>query len=458
MDFLTEPERKTPVTFKTDVVVVGGGPAGLGAAISAARNEAEVLLIERYGYLGGTATAGLCGNFQGVDRSIYGGIFEEVLNRLLKEKGAREGFMTPFDPEKLKNIAFEMVEEARVKLFLHSLAVDTIKEEDKIKGVIVESKSGRQAILGKIIIDASADADIAVKGGVPFMKGRRKDGRTHALTMIFYLGGVNTERVEKLKEEQPDVWPPIPYTGFFIGGEDLVRDAREKGTLDITHENLHWLSLPQTGNVLVNSIHIIGADPTKVENLTRAEIRARKQATSILDFLRKKIPGFERSYILATPICIGARESRRIIGEYILSEEDVHQGKSFEDAIAMGNFPIDIHGPGETHEFTRIDVLPYDIPYRCLLPKKVDSLLVAGRCISCDFEAQASLRNMPCCFATGQAAGTAAALAVKHGVPVKKLDIKILQKTLLKQGAKILKVVPKSVIEKYKAYEHFFST
>jgi hypothetical protein len=460
LEFVVEPSRKTPVLFKQpyDVVVIGGGPAGLAASIAAARNGAKTILVERYGFLGGTATVGLCGNFDGVDRSVNCGLFLEILDRLLKEGAAIEWWHTSFDSETFKRIAFEMVGEAGVKLLLHAFAVDAIREGDMVKAVVTESKSGRHAILGKVFVDGSADADIAVRAGVPIMRGSAIDGRTQALSLIFIVGGVDIERVREFQKKDPDMWGQ-PGGWTFISdpptkkAREWVMAARRRGELNMTHEGLHGWFLPRPGQILFNCIHIVGVDPMNVEDLTRAEVEARKQAASIAGFLKKNAPGFENAYLLTTASSIGVRESVRIVGEYLLTDPATTSGQGFDDSIAIGNYEQDMHGPGEHHGFLPLHyVLPFDIPYRCLLPKGVDNLLVAGRSISTDFRTQSVTRQMPVCIATGQAAGTAAALAIRFEVTPKRLDINLLQDTLIKQGTKTLKSVPdlEKVVEEYR--------
>jgi hypothetical protein len=439
MNYIFEPKRETSVLLKTDVVVIGGGPAGLAASIAAARNGAKTLLIERYGYLGGMITAGICPMFMGVNRKVISGIFTEFLDRLSAEKATgREGFFTQFDHEVFKAIAQDFMEKAGVKLLLHSWAVDAIVKDSRLKGVIIESKSGRNAVTGKVFVDASGDGDIAAKAGVSFNVGGSPE---QSLTLLFRMGAVNKDVVMKLRSERKEFTPaPHPPSTtsamFFRVPPDLVKAAKRKGELSINHEDISVMNLPLAGIVLVNTGHITGASGTDVEDLTRSEIQSRKEAKAVAEFLRKNIHGFESSFILDTPVGIGVRETRRIVGEYVLTKDDMIEGRRFGDAIAQNMMPIDIHGPGEKHTWIPMKK-PYDIPYRCLLPKRVDNLLVAGRCISTDHQTQGSIRSIPCCFATGQASGTAAALAIKSGSSLKELDIKTLQETLVKQGAKL---------------------
>jgi hypothetical protein len=439
MTYIFESKRKIPVLLDTDVVVVGGGPAGLAASIAAARNGAKTLLIERYGYLGGMITAGICPMFMGVNRKVISGVFTEFLDRLSAEKATgKEGFFTHFDHEVFKAIAQDFVEKAGVKLLLHSWVVDAIVKGSKLEGIIMESKSGRQAVKGKVIVDASGDGDIAAKAGVPFDVGGSPE---QSLTLLFRIGGVNKDGLRILRSERKE-FTPVPHPPsstsamFFRVPPKVVQEARNKGELSINHEDISIMNLPLPDIVLVNAGHITGASGTNVEDLTRSEIQSRKEAKTVAEFLKKNISGFESSFILDTPIGIGVRETRRIVGEYVLTKGDIVKGKRFSDAIAQNMMPIDIHGPGEKHTWIPMKK-PYDIPYRCLLPKSVDNLIVAGRCISTDHQTQGSIRSIPCCFATGQASGIAAALAIKSGSSLKELDIKTLQETLVKQGAKL---------------------
>jgi hypothetical protein len=473
-EVVIEPEKKVPTLFKDpfDVVVIGGGSAGIAASVAAARNGASTLLVEQYGALGGTATLGLCDNFDGVDRSVNSGIFLEFFDRLLAENATVQRWEAMYDREVFKKNAFEMIGEAGVKLLLYTHAVDVVMKQGTIDAVIVESKSGRKAIKGRVFVDASADADISARTGVPLMKGGI-DGRSQALTLLFVVGGFDMDEVKRFQEREcGGEWlGPCPCLGgrvsrcsctcgsTFIVPTELVKAARDSGELYMAHESLLGYFSLRCDQIHFGCIHIIGADPLDTEDLTRAEVEARKQAISITNFLRNHIPGFENAYIMTTASMMGVRESARIIGDYVLTDKSTTNGGSFDDSIAIGNFWQDLHGPGEFHRFLPAHyVVPFDIPYRCLLPRGVDNLLVAGRCISTDFRTQSITRQIPVCFATGEAAGTAAALAASEGVKPREVNIEQLQAVLVKNGGKILKTVLnlKDVIGRYKRQNRIF--
>lgn len=436
MSFVIEKEKRLPIILHVDVAVVGGGPAGIAAALLSARNGAKTVLIERYGYLGGMITAGLCPTFMGVDRRVIGGTFTEILDTL-HSKGAisDESFFTQFDPEVFKFFVQDLMERNSVELLLHTWVSDVIVEDGVVEGVIVESKSGRKAVRARVVVDASGDADVAAKAGVPFSSGGAPE---QTLTLLFRIGGVDKNTLVSSGNNilETAIHPPSPPNpNIYKIPKDIVSEARARGELFLSHEDITLIFLPLPGVVLINAGHV-SANGTSVEDLTKAELQSRKQAWSIFNFLKKNVPGFESAFMLDTAAMIGVRESRRIVGEYLLTKEDIMAGRKFEDAIAQNIMPIDIHGPGEEHTWIPLKK-PYDIPYRCLLPKKVENLLVAGRCISTDHFAQASVRSMPCCFATGDAAGVAAALSVKNGLSPRKIDLNLLRETLLKHGAKI---------------------
>jgi hypothetical protein len=441
---ITEAEREIPVAMNVDVVVAGGGPAGLVAAIAAARNGAKTLLIERYGFLGGMATTGLVGPIQGFisgRKWVIDGIPRELLDKMEKLGGITindktvsvgtsenkpiDPSMDPyktdvgFDPEILKSVADDMMNEAGASMLLYSLVVDPIVEGNRVKGVIVENVSGRHAILAKIVVDATGDGVVATKAGIPFEKGREKDGLLQPMTLMFRMGNIHA---------------PID--------RDVIRkvaiDAAEKGELPLFGGP--WIGLGSTvrdGSVSVNMTRLWG-DATNVFDLTNASVAARKHIVKFVDFLKRNIPECASCSLLDTAVQIGVRETRRILGEYILTKEDILQIREFHDVIARGCHPIDIHSPSQTADQYEEWLKPgdsYSIPYRCLIPQKIENLILAGRCISTTHEAHASTRVMGTCMAIGQAAGTAAALAIKENTSPRRLDISMIQETLVKQKA-----------------------
>lgn len=472
--FVEEPARQTPVRARADVLVVGSGAAGLIAALAAARNGARTILVERYGYLGGQLTgeystipgSGTLGmGFQGAHgQRIVGGIAWELMQRLIAQGGAigplertvissvPGGFLDApygrlgpkFDPETLKTVALEMVQEAGIQLLLHSLAVEAIKQGDTVAGVIVQSKSGRQAILAHTTVDASADADIAVAAGAPWAMVP-KDELYH-MGMELTLANVDTGRAYAYIKQHPEQfsWVILPADESQVpaGLQKPLRAAAvmsESGRFQLSDDRR-----AVTGKSRINvkigirpGISFVAAGPdgdaTDVADLTQAEIDGRQKSLRNIAWLREHIPGFEHCFVVAQ-FPLGVRESRRIVGDYVLTEEDLRQGRRFDDAIGQNNMPLDCHKPGGAWSFDLL-AAPHDIPYRCLLPAGVENLLVAGRCISMDHVALSSLRKVPSCMVTGQAAGTAAALAARAGLTPRQLAVATLQATLSSQGA-----------------------
>jgi ribulose 1,5-bisphosphate synthetase/thiazole synthase len=412
------------IRSRHDVIIVGGGTAGVAAAVAARRNGADAILIERYGFLGGTMTAGLVNpfmTFHAGEEQIIQGIFQEILDRLESLNGYDERTKA-FDNEVMKLVTDQMVMEAGVKLLLHTYVVDAIMQENTIRGVEIYNKSGRQAILGKVVVDASGDGDVAVMAGAVYEKGRKEDGLTQPMTLNFKMGGVDVEKMPAEREINR-----------------LFEEAKSKGKVRIPRENVLWFPTIRKGEVHFNTTRVVKADGTKVEDLTYAEVEGRRQMVELVRFLKEKVSGFEDAYLLMSGTQIGIRETRRIIGEYVLTGEDIVEAKKFKDVVARGSYPIDIHSP--TGEGTVIKSPPfdssYDIPFRCLVPKRIDNLLIAGRCVSGTHEAQAAIRVIPIVVAIGQAAGTAAALAARLDTPPRELDVSLLQKTLRDQGANL---------------------
>jgi len=415
-------QKNIPVVKKVDVVVCGGGPAGLAAAIAAARNGVQTLLIEQFNCLGGMATAGLVGPFMPT-AGEKGGIYKELLERLEKNKGA-EG--RDFDVESLKYFAQMMCEESGVKFLLHSFVCNVVIEGNYIKAVIVANKSGLQAISPEIVIDATGDGDVAFFAGAKYEKGD-KDGKCQPTTMMFHIRGIDETKI-----------PPADEI------KRKVKLARSKGEITLPdYVNYIWGhkgSTIRNGEISINLDMTTGIDGTDPEVLMQAEVEGRRLVWECLRFIRKYIPGAENAYISKTPFLYGISETRRILGKYLLTKDDVLQARKFEDGIAKGSFFIDLHGSHiQDKEWVKSHRVPegdwYEIPYRCLLPKDIDNLLTAGRCISSDRGANGSLRIIPTCMATGQAAGTAAAMAVKGKTKPGEIKGEKVREILISQGA-----------------------
>jgi hypothetical protein len=422
---------------------MGAGVAGIAAAIGAARNGSKTLLVERDGCVGGTATTGLMAVFMGVNLDVLKGTFAELVRRLEGKGGIFVAENSAFDPETLKYVAEEWLLEEKVHLLYHASFSDVLISGTSVKGVVLQLKEGRRSILAKVLIDTTGDADVAAAADVEFQAA------THVqpMTSIFRMDKIDTPKVIEYIESHQDqffslkgqkTWhvdrtPPVFTVGGFF---ELIKKARESGELYLPHDSI-WLGpLPREGQYFINTTRIQELSGTSSFDLSKAEIDMRKQAWSVASFLKKNIPGFEHAEMLDIAVRIGVRETRRIAGEYILASEDLYRGAKFDDVIAVYDFPMDIHGPTgqeETHDWGVIDG-NYEIPYRVLLPKKIDNLLVGGRCISSDTKAHGSTRAMPCCMATGEAAGVAASIACKSGKFPRNIDVRELQKLLKEQG------------------------
>lgn len=447
MQTLLEKERRIPIVRHVDVLVAGGGPAGLAAAIASARCGAKTLLIEKNGWLGGMATSGLVHPFMpsyAGDRPINTGIFAEVVERLVKLDGAVHpsstemdtgytGFVvwphahvTPFDVEMLKWVILDVIQEADVDLLLHAYVVSAFADGGAAKGVVIESKSGRMAITANVVIDATGDGDVANMLGVPCEKGSDKDGLMQPATLFFRLAGVDRDVVDRYIASHPD-------ERHF---KTFARQATEAGEFIPSKHDVLFFYTPRHDEVAVNTTRIHGVDGTNVFDQTRAEIETRRQVRTLVQFFRKYVPGFQSCYLSVTAQEVGFRETRRIVGEYVLDRDDVLNVRQFPDNIAQCAYMIDIHDRTGTELFyvPVPEGKSYGVPYRCLLPQRMENLIVAGRCVSATQDAQGSLRVMPPSFSLGQAAGTAAALSVADNVTPRDLSREKLRNALVQQG------------------------
>lgn len=430
-----------------DVVVCGGGVAGVAAAVAAARKGAKTLLIERGGMLGGTATAGMCASFVGTDRKIIRGIYAQIVERMQRISPVIISDPMTFDPETMRTVLTELLEESGSQLLLHTAICAPVVGDGQVKGVVLSGKSGMFAVLAKVIVDATGDGDVAAQAGASFGQGRQEDGVCQPMSVLFRMGGVDVRALLGFVREHPEEFyedpimknidleqdpPCICLRGMF----SAIRREKEEKTLYLDHGSVGIICMPRQGDVLMNATEVRGLDPVDPFEKTKAELEGRKQTLSIVHFMQRNVPGFENAYLIDTGSEIGVRESRRIIGEYVMTREDILENRRFDDAIAYNSFPMDFHGTvSQPHGNVMIygERSGYSIPYRSLIPKELEGILVAGRCISATHEAHASIRNMPACMATGQAAGAAAAIAAAQGVEPRQIDVQELRTYLRTQ-------------------------
>ena len=458
-----ESSRQVPVVADVDVLVVGGGPAGLGAGLAAAREGASTLMVERNGFLGGVATAALMTIFLH-HRERLSGVSREIVDALVRRKGGVAGKVINFDPEVFKEVALHLVDAAGVKLLLYSWAVSPIVHGGMIHGAIVENKSGRQALLAKTTIDCTGDADLAFKAGVPTVKGREADGKMRPISLIFRMGNIDFRALVAYARAHPEQFTRDPnfqvldieqgvvrISGFF----DLVEEGRRLGELD---KDCHYLRFEGVdvarGICFINNTRVYQVDGTNAWDLTKADLEARKQMRLLVDFIRKYVPGCQQAFVVDTAANLGVRETRRIRGAYVFDEADIVANRVFEDRVVqIYNHVVmpgvelinpdagegsaqDSHGRVILHEERS-----FFIPYRALVPQQVDGLLVAGRAISQTHEADKWTRSMPCCMQMGQAAGTAAAVAAANGVAARAVDVSRVQRRLADQGIPLFEAI-----------------
>ncbi|MFC2014651.1 FAD-dependent oxidoreductase [Chloroflexota bacterium] len=448
---IIESAREIQVFNEADVVVVGGGPAGIAAAIASARNGARTTLVERYGHLGGMATGGLVILIpflsDGTAEQQISGILQEIVDRLngigaalhpRREEfgsddpqlldywrrrgtgsyvsGGRVRYSVLVDPEMLKCVLNDMVEEAGVKLLLHSWGSRAIVDENKVRGMIFESKSGRQAILSDVTIDTTGDGDMFASAGAEFDGTIDRSLRSANLALVYRIGNVDCDKFVQFREEQPDKYAELMKILTDMGGHNTFWRT--------TREDTIWCN---------NRVKDVSA--INVEDLTYVEVSGRKAMLLSHKFLKERVPGYENSFIMDTASQLGTRGSRRIIGEYVVTWDDVISGTTHDDTIAV----LPHLGQTVSKGFPHVH-----IPYRSLVPCKVDSLLVAGRCYSADAKANDVTNWIQQCIPMGQTAGTAAALAIKNGIQPREVDCTVLKESLTRQGVPLPETLGKT--------------
>lgn len=426
---IVEERREIPVWEQVDVLVVGSGPAGVSAAVCAAREGVSVMLLEQTGNVGGIATEGLMSHWTG---NTEGGFYDEILERSADAGRDDAQMRKVINPERLKTVLLEMLEEAGVKLLLYTFACAPVMEGNKIKGVIVENKTGRGAVLGKVVVDASGDGDIAARAGAPYYIGRETDGKMQPATIMFKVAGVDVER---------GVFPGGFEEHLDIPAGDIQKLGEEHLPSPAGHVLLYRSTLP--GIVTCNMTNCTDIDGTKAEDLTRATVVCRKQLESIVHFLRGYVPGFENCYLISSASLVGIRETRHFKGEAVITREDILEARVFDDwVVAKAHFNFDVHnmtgnGLDETGVQKNFQQKKgYTIPYGCFVPLEVDNLYLAGRNISGTHMAHSNFRVMPICANMGQAVGVAAAICVKEGTTPRELSVTTVQRRLIESGVK----------------------
>lgn len=444
---------------KWDVIVLGGGVSGCMAAFAAAKQGATTLLVEQYGFLGGSLTNAGVGpmmTFHAGNRQVVTGLPQELVERMAAKQGCighiedTTGYassVTPFDAEIMKLTLDEMAQELCVDVLFHATLVDAKTENGVLQSVVVQTKNGTLELQGSVFIDATGDGALAFAAGAEVRQGRDMDGLCQPMTTNMKVSGVDVESLKaEIRKNQGnfnvkdlssmDRAPRLSMAGFY----KEFNKAKTDGLLHTEREDVLLFETVNSGEVIVNTTRIVKLNPVDPWDLSRAEQEGRKQAHELIRFFRKSCVGFENAILVSTGVQIGVRESRRVMGDYVLTQEDLLESKYFEDTVALGGYPIDIHNPTGAKTATT-HLKPgqyYYIPLRSLIVKGFENFLVCGRCMSATHEAGAAIRVTPIAMGVGQAAGAAAGLASTEGIPVRNLEIVKIHDALLKLRATIL--------------------
>lgn len=425
-------QQRLDIRADYDVIVAGAGPAGICAAVAAAREGARVALVERYGVVGGNLTAGYVGPILGM---VGRGTMRDEIVRLL---GVPDNDMIGLtgkahDFEEAKRTLAEFVAQENIDVYLQSAVYDVIKENDAVQGLILATNQGPFALTARITVDATGDAVVSYLAGAEIEKGR-DDGLMQPVTLEFTVDGVDESRGVICIGDVDEVE---------LNGErflDFCRRCADAGKLPQTLAAVRLHPTTHAGQRQVNTTQVNGVDSTRVDHLFRAEVELRRQMKLLVDFFRAELPGYEQCRCIASGTTVGVRESRRVMGDYVITAEELAEGKRFDDAVVhRAEFIVDIHNPagaGQAEE--RIQYCkPYDLPYRCFVPRGIENLYTAGRCISGTHRAHASYRVMSICMAMGEAVGIAAALCARKGCSPRKLDVGELQRTMTGKGIEL---------------------
>lgn len=422
--------------MRYDVVIAGAGIAGICAAIKAGGEGIKVALIEQYGFPGGMSTAGMVSPFMKHsigNEILVRGIFEEIENEMRKIKGMIDN---GFYASAFRIATYNLLKEAGVVVFFHSFIKKVNRELNRIKSINIILLGEEYEIEGEVFIDTSGDAQLVYLGNFPWIKGDEETGMLQAMTLFFRMGGIDFNKaLDYVKNHKEDFFSWMTYdfdlskiisvAGYF----SIVEKAKAEGRISDDVNYIFYTTLPESGEASFNTSNILGLDGSTSLDLTKAEIIGREQVYQVVKVLQNDVPGFENSYLIETAVQVGVRETRRAIGDYIVTEDDILRCHKFDDAVVRGCYGIDIHG--QKDEQSRLDEMPenefYEVPIRSLIVKDAENLLVAGRCLSATRKAHGALRIMPTSAAMGEAAGALAALAVRESKTIREVEIRKVQ-------------------------------